>query len=557
MMPNVADYIVTQLATWGVERIYGVCGDAIFGLLDAIARDGRITFIDARHESCAAFMASAEAKLTGRPAVVAATSGPGVANLINGLADAYADGVPLLCITGQVPSDQLGTGAKHDIDQNSLLRPLAGYSTVLTNPRALPVVLARALRAACQGGVGHLAVPGDVFFAEFAENVRPPEFQLNAAAAVNPAALAEAVRRLGQAERPMLLIGHGARGAAADVTLLAERIGAPVMASLGGKGIMPGSHPLYVGGLGKGGSDAAHRLLAQADLLLIIGSTWWPEQFVPADLPVVQVDKCPANIGLKQPTLVPLTGDAAEVVPRLLAGLLDQQGASIAWLRQVEEERTRWLAALEHEVSAGPVDGEGIHPAFVVHQVHRFLPRDAVVSVDTGDHTLWVGRHVHPDRAQFLFSGTWRTMGYGLPAAIAAKLAAPHRPVVAVVGDGGLGMSLTELLTARRHGAGVTVLVMNNGCLAMEVNKMQERRLTPLATDLTNPDFAAVALACGVPARKVLRPGELEPALLRALDTDGGPVLLDIAVSPAPVPVPYKPATSAGTLQEAMPQEAK
>lgn len=556
-MTSVADYLVQQLVTWGVERIYGVCGDAIFGLLDAIARDGRLRFVDAHHESGAAFMASAEAKLTGRPTVVVAASGPGVANLVNGLADAYSDSVPVLCITGQVESRKLGTGAKQDLAQESLLQPIVGYSTTLVNPMALPIVLARALRAACQGAVGHLAVPSDLWFAPCNAEVRPPEFQLNAAAAVNPSALQEAVRLLKQARRPMLLVGHGARAAAPDVTLLVERLGAAVVASLGGKGIVPGRHPLYVGGLGKGGSDAAHKLLPETDMLLVVGSTWWPEQFMPPSVPVMQIDKCPANIGLHHPVALPLTGDAAVVLPRLLEGLLQHQGAEVSWLQRIEAERKAWQESLEQEVAAAPTGEQGIHPAFVMHQLHRHLPPEAIVCVDTGDHTLWVGRHLHPDRAQFIFSGTWRTMGYGLPAAIACALAEPNRPVVAVVGDGGLGMSLAELLTARRHLAALAVIVMNNGCLAMELNKMQHKGLYPLGTDLTNPDFTALALACGVPARPVLTPGDVEPAFVQGLRPKDGPVLLDVAVQSAPVPIPYKPANTEEKEKEALMVKAK
>lgn len=590
---KVADFLLAQLASWGVERVYGVVGDAIFDLVDALARQNRIRFIACRHEAAAGFMASAEAKLTGRPGVCIATSGPGVSNLINGLGDAYADRVPVLAITGQSPTGKLGTGFKQDIDQQRLLGGLAGYTALLAAPGALPHQLALAWRAAVtEGRVGHLSIPKDLFTQELPATVRGPEPYLGALPVPADVVIAGALPLLNGARRPVILAGHGALPAAGELVSLAEAWGAPVITALPAKGLIPYDHPLALGGLGHGASEAATEALNEADLVLAVATNWWPEDYVPggtgkahgasaqAHPKIVRIDSHPAMIGGKAPVDYGLAGDVRHIVPRVQAGLQGRVDAD--WVAQVQERKRRWTASLRQEFTGAPPTwvhagggvgvhahevaqepgtaplqapsgeapapvglaegpdahvGPGLHPSAVIHALEQVLPPDAVVSLDTGDHTVWFNRAFGGAAHRVLVSGTWRSIGFGLPGALAAKLAQPERTVAAVVGDGGLTSLPGELLTAARYQIPVLILVMNNGMYAMEYNGMVRQGLAPLETTLNNPDFALLAEACGVAGVSVSRVDQLEEALQRALAM-GRPVLLDVAVAPVPVPGP-------------------
>lgn len=581
---NAANYMLEQLAAWGVERIYGVVGDAIFDLADALSRQDRIRFIPCRHEAAAAFMASAEAKLTGQPEVCIATSGPGMTNLITGLGDAYADRVPVLAITGQSPTAKLGTLYKQDINQQQLLSGLAGYTALLAAPAALPQQLALAWRAALSGQVGHISVPKDLFTQPLGQGadgrrwVRGPEPYLQAPPVPDPVTLDGAVSMLNAARRPVILAGHGALPAAQDLVWLAEHWGAPVITALAAKGLIPFQHPLALGGLGQGGYEEATQALSAADLVLAVCTNWWPDAYVPggaapagaaagdaATAPgaaagarprIVRIDRYPANIGARAPVDYGLAGDVRAIIPQLNAALQPQ--TEPAWRDQVAEWRAALLRTAGAEragraegaaapgvagaagaAGAGAADapGCGLHPAFVMQCLEEALPPDAIVTLDTGDHTVWFNRSFGGERHRVLVSGTWRSLGFGLPAALAAKLVAPDRTVAAVVGDGGITSLLGELLTAARHRIPVLIAVVNNGMYAMEYNGMVRHGLQPLGTDLNNPDFARLAEACGLTGLRVQKPRDLAPALQQALAMER-PVLLDIATQPVPLPGP-------------------
>ncbi|HWI60948.1 MAG TPA: thiamine pyrophosphate-binding protein [Symbiobacteriaceae bacterium] len=520
---NVAEFTLEQLAAWGVRRAYGVMGDAILPLMDALARQQVIQFVQVRQEAAAGFMASAEAKLTGVPAVCIGTSGPGLANLINGVADAYADRVPLLVLTGQVESYKVGTDVKQEVNQQALMSGLAGYSALVAGPGGAPQVLVQALKTAVGEGRGaQVSVPKDYWSAPCdGARIHPPEPFLTAPPVVSAAVLAQAAEVLGRASRPVIMAGHGARPAAGALLALAEAWGAGIVVALGGKGMLPGAHPLVLGGVGAGGSEAAHRALKECDLVLIAGSTWWPAQYMPSGVPVVQVDRCPGNIGLKVAVDFGLPGDCAAVLPSLVPVVARCK----EWAAQLAGYRREWDAVLQREVTA---EADGVSPAALVHTLEAVLPPDAVVTLDTGDHVLWFNRHFRGSGAgQVLLSGTWRTMGYGLPAASAAALARPGATVAALVGDGGLTMQLGELAVPAQLGLNLTVVVARNGALALEEFKARSEGLQPFGHTLNNPDFAAVARAFGWQAWRVESPAELEPALRQAV-AHPGPALVDV-----------------------------
>lgn len=526
---NVAEFALKQLSAWGVRHVYGVIGDAILPLMDAMARQSDLKFIPVRHESAAGFMASTEGKLTGRLAVCVGTSGPGLANLINGICDAYADRVPLLVLTGQVESYKVGTDVKQYVNQQSLVQGLTGYSALLAGPGAIGQVLLQALKTAVgEGRVAQVSVPKDYWSAPAPEQVTPAEPFLTAPPVIAPEVLADAARHLRTAQRPVILAGDGARPAANDLLQLAEVYGAGIVTALGGKGIVPDTHPRVLGGVGLGGSEAAHQALQQSDLVLVAGSTWWPKPYMPQQVSVVQFDRCPQNIGMHASVAFGLAGDSRQVVPALLADLKADSGADrSAWLKQLDQFKQAWHQKLAGEQQ--PKDGRApVPPAVLVKALEKVAPAGSIITLDTTDMLLWFNRHFAANGQRVLFSGTWRSMGYALPAASAAKLCEPQHRVMAVVGDGGLGMTLGELMVPIQQGLDLTVVVARNGTLGLEENKARAEGLTPFGHILHNPDFARVAEAFGWKAWRVEAPGELDQALGQAVST-AGPTLVDVA----------------------------
>lgn len=530
-MTTVAQTIVDQLNAWGVNALYGVAGDTILPLLGALAKQENVRFYAVKHESSAGFMASTYAKNGGKIGFCLVHAGPGLANALNGLADAANDHVPLVVLSGQVPQRYIGTHFKQYLDESRLMEPLAVYSAPITNPEAVIEIMTMAYhRALADGGVAHVSLPLDILSQETTATPRPDEPYLLTQPASDPAVQDGAIALLKKAERPLILLGRGGRSAGRYVQELAERWGAGVILSLAAKGAIPGRHPLVIGGLGQGGSETATKLLKASDLLLTIGSTWWPKEYVPATLPIVQMDLKPEHIGLVTPVAYGLVGAAETLLQNLLARW--QPVRRDAWMHQVisEAEPKKRQIAFEAELNHRP-----IAPQRIIGDLEKVIEPDAIITLDVGDHTVWFNRVFQGERQEILFSGNWRSMGFGLPAAIGAKLQHPERQVVAVVGDGGFAMTQMELCTASRYRLPILIVIINNGCLAMEKNRMKAQGLPEIGVDLANPDFSGLAHACGVAARRVTDPAELLPAFQWGL-AQNGPALIDVEAAAPMLP---------------------
>lgn len=528
---NVASILLEQLSAWGVKNIYGHIGDDVFYLFDAIARQNKINFYLVRHEETAAFMASAHAKLTGEPGVCIADGGPGTLHLLNGLADAFMDRVPVLAITGQVARRDIGTGEKQYLDQQSLFRPIASYTTLLCDPEATTDVMGKAFRCALSSrGVAHVSIPMDVFPLPCHAKIKPFPPYLETCPASPAEVIDNAIRMMEKANRPVILVGEGGRKAGAKLAQLSAAWGAAIINTLPGAGAVDSSVPLYVGGLGHAGSPAATRVLEQADLCLIIGANWWPAKHVPRDIPIIQVSKNPADIGATTPVPYGVVGDTGAVVEYILANM--RTSPNQEWVKNVSLAISQWISQLEAEAG---VQGTPVHPAAVIRAIQQVIPKDAIICLDTGDHTLWFGRLFRPARQRVLVSGKWRSMGFGLPAALACKIAMPGSKVMALVGDGGLAMNMADFLTAVKYNIDITVVVMNNGTLAMEKNKMLAGGLVPEGTSLHNPDFAGFAECCGGRGYRIQQTDELKDKLREALN-NGLPSIVDVIVSDTAVP---------------------
>lgn len=535
--PTVADATLDQLASWGVERVYGVVGDTILPLISAMAERTTPRFVPTVNEQAAVFMAKAEAILTGGLGVCIATAGPGAAQLINGMADAQTDSVAVLAITGQVESQRVGTSYKQAIDQQALFSAVTEMSCELRNPAALIDVLGRLMRTAvAKSKAVHFGVPKDFWQVPLDElTVRPPEPYLKTPARSPKYVIKEALQLMRQASRPAILVGVGARRAIGDVLSLAESLRAPVISTLAALGQIPGKHHLNLGSVGEGGSAHALQILEESDLILRLGTTWWPAGFVPGRMRTIDVNVRPEHLGMNTPTAYGIAGPIEEIVPKLLWEA--PNWARPEWEQRIFAARSAWEQSLADEVNQGNASlSHPIHPAVLASALSTHMPQDAVISLDVGDHVLWFNRHFRgTGRQDILFSGYWRTMGFGLPAAIGAKMAQPYRPSVAIVGDGGFSMSLSEWMTAVRYRLPITVILFNNRSLAMEENRMEQEGMHPMGVRLHNPDFTGFVRGSGAQAFKVERADQLADALNQAFHPTG-PVLVDVSVQKAPFP---------------------
>src|SRR5690606_15561457 len=404
-------------------------------------------------------------------------------------------------------------------------------------------VTSRAMRTAlARSKATHVSVPKDFWQLPLPQmNIRPPEPYLKTPARSSMDVIRGALHLLSQSARPAILVGIGARGVVGDVLRFAERLRAPVINTLASIGQIPGGHHLNLGSVGEAGSEHAIQILKEADCVIRMGTTWWPTGYVPTHARTIDINARPEHIGMNAPTTYGIVGLLEEIIAPLLWESPDQPRPE--WEARVAAIRGAWEHALMEEVRAGAAgSNHGVHPAVIAHALARHVPEDAVISLDVGDHVLWFNRHFKGSgRQDVLFSGYWRTMGFGLPAAIGAKIVQPHRASIAVVGDGGLSMLLTEWMTAVRMGVPLTVVLFNNRSLAMEEHRMERDGLNVSGVRLQNPDFARFATDSGGEAYRVKSASELDRVLSEAM-RPRGPVLVDIATQAAPFPTLKVPA---------------
>ena len=532
---NVAQAVLTQLSNWGVTRIYGLVGDHIFELLHQLNSCPNLTFYPVRHEETASLMASAHAKLTGEIGVCLANGGPGAVHLLNGVADAYKDQVPLLAITGEEATKDLSTEKKQVINQSLLFSGLTCYcGQVLHQESAGDVIMQALSEAAYQCLPAHVSIPKDILSQPYQGQLFGPAPYLQTNPQSPPATIAQAAEQLSQAKRPAIIAGKGGTADPQDILALAEKLGAPLVLTSVAKPLFPWEHPQVVGGLGDGGSDAASQLMNSSDMVIAIGANWWPEKYLQDNLKIIQIDSSPISLAIGNPIAFGLVGDIRTIVQELTAQISPSTDAN--WTKEAQGAKEQWLKTLHKELGE---KGSPCPPASVINALNETVPADAILALDVGDHFLWFNRLFKGKGQQVLLSGKWRTMGFGLPAALAAKINYPQRPVVALVGDGGFVMTMADFLTAVKLKLPVVVVVMNNESYAMEQNKMTQQGLTPYATDLYNPDFKKFAESCGGEGYTVKASQDLIPTLQQALASNK-PCILDVQVTSQAPPTEAK-----------------
>ncbi|MGH3919524.1 MAG: thiamine pyrophosphate-binding protein [Pseudonocardiaceae bacterium] len=523
---TVADVMVETLVAYGVTRVFGMVGHSNLGFADALRRAeqrGELTYIGIRHEGAAAFAASAYGKLTGRPAACFAIAGPGSTNLLTGLYDAKLDQSPVVAISGQVPSKVLGRGAFQDVDLSAVFKDVSVSTTTIHSGSDHAELAALAVKHAVDGrGVAHLVLPDEV------------QVQPSAAPAARPggrfsdrrirpddAALSRAAALVRDARRPVIIVGHGARGAAGEVRRLAERLTAPVLTTFKAKGLVPDTHPLGAGVLGRSGTPVASWLMNESDLLVVIGASFSNHTGIAPYKPIVQIDDDHAAIGRFDAVTADVLGDAAITLTALIDALDEVKAAD-----QRPDVAERWaIWRAEKARRAADDRGRGVGAAAVFHALSEHLPAEAVVAVDVGNHAYSLGRYLESKGQPVLMSGYLGSIGFGYPAAMGAWAAAPDRPIVAVTGDGGFGQYATELTTAVKYGIPIKHVLLNNHALG-KISKEQLAEDYPVwHTSLHNPDWAGYAQLCGATGIRVTSRNQLDEAMSTLFACDG-PALL-------------------------------
>jgi pyruvate dehydrogenase (quinone) len=537
------DIIVDTLIAWGVPFVFGMVGDGINGVVDALRkRQDRIRYIGVRHEEAAAFMASAYAKYTGRLGVCLATTGPGAVHLMNGLYDAKMDGAPVLAITGLTYHDLIGTRFQQDIDTIALMNDVALYNTAVTSPGHALIVSDLACRAALGNrGVAHLSVPKDVQLMQLSADHAsrenhgartssswlppldaPPQDQLRAAAAV-----------LNAGSKVAILVGQGALNARAEVLQVADTLGAPVAKALLGRAVIPDDSPFSTGGIGHLGTLPSKQMMASCDTVLILGSTMpWIDYYPkPGQARGVQVDRNPARIGVRYPVEIGLVGDTRTTL-RALIPLL-QRKSDRAFLMRIQQRMRDW-DSLVARVAATP--RSPLRPQMVVRAVSDLLAPNAIIALDSGANTHFAARCLRIQADQKIsVSGMMASMASGLPFAIAAQLAYPDRQCVAIVGDGGFAMLMAELTTAARLNLPIKVVVLKNNMLAEVSFEQREIGAPSFGCELGPIDFVQFARSCGAEGYRCANPEEVQPALRAALGSRR-PAVIEAVVDPLEPP---------------------
>ncbi|AXE38501.1 pyruvate dehydrogenase [Acidipropionibacterium virtanenii] len=537
---NVAEQLVQQLIDAGVRRIYGIVGDSLNPIVDAVRKTGGsakggIDWVHVRHEEAAAFAASAEAQLTGELAVCAGSCGPGNMHLINGLYDAYRSGAPVLAIASHIPSVQIGSDFFQETHPDRLFEGCSDYCELIQSPEQAPRVINSAIRhAAALKSVSVITISQDV--SDKKATAPAPAYVPARRPVLEPNAedLAQLAKLLNDAKKVAIFAGIGVEGAHDQVLALADKLKAPIGHSLRGKDFIQYDNPFDVGMTGLLGYGAAAEGMNDADVLLLLGTDFPYNQFLPDTL-TVQVDSHAEKLGRRTDVSFPVQADVKALVEALLP-----------LVRQHDEKFLKATVKRHAKIMKAPVGSytrnvehmKPIHPEYVAHTLNEVADKDAIFTADTGMCNVWTARYIDPLGTRRLI-GSFKhgSMANALPMAVGAQVSHPGRQVISVSGDGGLSMMLGELVTARMHNLPVKVIVFNNSTLGMVKLEQFVGGLPDFGTDVHDVNYAGVAQAMGFHAQRVDDPKDVHQALTDALRADG-PALVEVLTDPNALSLP-------------------
>jgi pyruvate dehydrogenase (quinone) len=527
---KIADIIVDTLASIGVKRIYGVPGDSLNGITDAIRVHDGIEWMHTRNEEAAAFAAGADAHLSGNLAVCAGSCGPGNTHLINGLYDCHRNRVPVLAIAAQIPSKELGSDYFQETKPDHIFRDCSHYCEFISHPSQMPRVLEIAIRTAlAKRGVSVIVISGDMALEKATlRRIGLTLDSLQPVSSPEPALLERAASMLNAAEKVTILGGAGCEGSHAELLETAEKLKAPIVHALRGKEFIAYDNPYDVGMTGLLGFTSGYHAMETCDLLLMLGTDFPYPQFYPAQAKVIQVDVRGEQIGRRTPVDLGLVGTVQDTLRALLPLLKPK--TDDAHVSDAQEHYKQARSSLDRLASSEPGKAP-MHPQYVTAVLDRIAAEDAIFTCDVGTPTVWAARYLTMNgKRRLLGSFNHGSMANALPQAIGAQAAYPGRQIVSMSGDGGLAMLMGELLTLKQLKLPVKIVVYQNDALSFVELEMKAVGILSYGTDLLNPDFAALAEACGIFGRYVENPDELESTLRAALEHPG-PALVSVKVA--------------------------
>lgn len=539
MSQNVADVLWEMLAKAGVQRCYGIVGDALNPVIDALRRNGKIEFIHVRHEEYGVFAAVADAYFTGNPVAVCGTAGPGVTHLFNGLMDARKEGAPIIAIAGDVETSVMDTAALEELNPYKFFEAASLYTGRLVNPeQARPVIQTAILTAVVERGPVVISIPGDVAAAD--APARASEVTLPAPATVRPSDsdLSRLAAMIDEAKTVAIFGGDGCRDARDEVLQLAAKLRAPVGYSFRAKQWLEHDNPNAVGMTGLLGYGGAYDAINEAELLLLLGTDFPFSEFLPGnDVKKVQIDKNPKHIGRRTAVDLGLVGDVKATVSALLGNV--QEKSDGRFLEKQVGKTKSFDELLQHYVEKGP-EMKPIRPEYLAATLSELASEDAMFFADTGTACMWLARHIRGGPGRRLFgSFSWASMANAAPNAFGAQTAFPGRQTIALCGDGGFTMlGLGDLATLVQRKTPVVQIILNNESLDFVKIEQQEAGIVPFGVEFKNPNFAKVAEAMGAKGIRLEDPGDVRDGLTEALAHKGGPVVVDAVVDPFALSLP-------------------
>src|SRR5580658_7156805 len=536
MAETVADVLVGTLQQIGVKQIFALIGDSLNPLADAVRRSS-IEWIGVRHEEGAALAAAGQAKVTGKLAVCAGTTGPGSTHLVAGLYEAARDHAPVLALSGDMPRKMHGVDYFQTTNPDLLFRDVSLYTQTIMSPEQAPAVIHQAIAAAYAGrGVAHLTLPQDVISARTAGGIASVDtLQPRPEIAASEEDVARIASRIAAAGRVLIMCGNGCHGAAAELRALSDRLKAPLIHSVKGQDIMPYDDPHWMGGIGFIGSKPVYHAVMSADLLLMVGTDYPYSNFLPNRPVVVQIDERPEVLGRRAPTALGVFGSARPTLKLLIEQVAPKTDTSY-WHRLTEERRA-WDRKLDQQADLGR-SADSIHPQAVARVVSDLANRDAVFVLDTGLNTLWSANWIRQSGSQRII-GSFNNgaVGTALGQANGIQALDRARQVIALPGDGGFNMLMCEFLTAVQHKLPVKAVVYDNSALGLILLEAEAIGLPAFrqGIEFPNPDFTALARACGGHGFRATKPGELQAEINEALKIEG-PAIVDAVVAADELP---------------------
>ena len=526
---NLAQQLATTLEQAGIKRIWGLTGDSLNGLTDALRTMDSIEWMHVRHEEVAAFAAGAEAAATGELTVCAGSCGPGNLHLINGLFDCHRNHVPVLAIAAQIPSTEIGLNYFQETHPQELFKECSHFVELVTSPEQMPHVLHRAMRSAILNrGVAVVVIPGDVSLLEVDAKLKPWPV-LNAPRTL-PAEhdLQRLTEILDGSQKVTLLCGSGCAGAHDQVVALADALGAPVVHALRGKEHVEWDNPFDVGMTGLIGFSSGYHAMLDCDTLIMLGTDFPYRQFYPTDAQIIQVDRDPQALGRRATLDLGIAADVSETIAALLPRLTRKTDRSFLETSLKHYEKARQgLDDLAQPSKAN----RPIHPQYVARLLSELADDDAIFTADVGSPTVWAARYLKMNgKRRLIGSFNHGSMANAMPQAIGAQAAFPGRQVISMSGDGGFAMLMGDFISLAQLKLPVKVIVFDNSSLGFVAMEMKAAGYLDAGTELKNPDFAAMSNAMGILGIRVEQSEDLEPALRRALAHDG-PVLVDVVTA--------------------------